>query len=70
MRNLVKPPPSRCERCNGELRLKLIEPNNPPFDMDTEVFVCATCGHEQAYVVMHNHYSAHTVNKVPPAKAD
>ena len=35
MRNLVQPPPSlHCDHCNGELRLKLIEPANSVFDLD------------------------------------
>jgi hypothetical protein len=63
MRKLVQPPPSsRCEICGGELRLKLIELNNPPIDLDTEIFVCAKCGHEQPYVVSHNHYAPHNAN--------
>jgi Zn finger protein HypA/HybF involved in hydrogenase expression len=58
MRNLVQPPPSlHCDHCNGELRLKLIEPANSVFDLDAEIFVCAKCGHEQSYVVQHDHYS-------------
>jgi hypothetical protein len=33
MRNLVEPPPStHCERCDGELLFKRIEPDNPDFD--------------------------------------
>jgi hypothetical protein len=71
MRNLVQPPPtSHCDLCHGELRLKLVEPTDKPLDLDTEIWVCAKCGHEQAYVVSHNHYAAHTANKVPPAQGD
>jgi len=59
MRNLVQPPPSvHCELCGGELRLKLIEASNDPLlDSDVEIFVCAKCGHEQSFVVGHNHYA-------------
>ncbi len=47
MRNLVQPPPSmHCELCDGELRFKRIEPDDPAFDMEVEIFVCAKCGHE------------------------
>ena len=71
MRNLVQPPPSsHCDLCHGELRLKLIEPNSSPFDLDIEMFVCAKCGHEQAHAISHDHYAAHTTKKPPPAKAD
>jgi C4-type Zn-finger protein len=69
MRNLVQPPPSlHCKLCHGELRLKLIEPDRPFFELDTEIFVCAKCGHEQSYVVSHNHYAAHTASNMPPTK--
>jgi hypothetical protein len=65
MRNLVEPPPvSRCELCRGELRLKIVEPTDAHFDLDTETLVCGKCGHEQTYVVSHNHYAAHTARKV------
>jgi len=58
MRNLVQPPPSlHCDLCNGELRLKLIEPANPVLELDAEIFVCAKCGHQQSHVVPHDHYS-------------
>ena len=49
MRTLVKPPPSsRCDLCGGELRLKLIEPASRTLDLENEIFVCASCGHEPA----------------------
>ena len=71
MRNLVQPPPtSHCDLFHGELRLKLVEPTDTPLDLDAEIWVCAKCGHEQVYVVSHNHYSAHTANKMPPAQSD
>jgi hypothetical protein len=71
MRNLVQPPPtSHCDLCHGELRLKRVEPTDEPLDLDTETWVCARCGHEQAYVVSHNHYAAHATNKVRPVQGD
>ena len=46
MRNLVQPPPfMHCKRCNGELRFKRIEPDDPLFDTEVEIFVCSKCGH-------------------------
>lgn len=61
MRTLVQPPPSlRCELCGGELRLKLIEPADPTFDLENEIFACANCGHEQSYIVTHDHYMPHS----------
>jgi hypothetical protein len=69
MRNLVQPPPSlHCDLCDGDLRLKLIEPANPVLDLDAETFVCAKCGHEQSYVVDHDHYAAHTAVNMRPAE--
>jgi uncharacterized protein with PIN domain len=69
MRNLVQPPPSmHCDLCNGELRLKLIKPDNPVLDMDAQIFVCAKCGHEQWYLVTHDHYTAHTASNMTRAK--
>jgi uncharacterized protein with PIN domain len=60
MRILVEPPPSsRCEVCGGELRLKQIESANHTLDLDTEIFVCAKCGQEQACTVGHNHNARH-----------
>ena len=64
MRNLTQPPPSmRCERCNGELRFKRIEPDNPVFDMEVEIFVCAKCDHAHSLRVFHDPYAAHTASK-------
>ena len=55
MCTLVEPPPSsRCDKCGGELRLKLIEPANRTLDLDNQIFVCVKCGHEQACTVSHN----------------
>jgi uncharacterized protein with PIN domain len=45
MRNFVQPPPSsHCALCNGELRLKRIEPADLVFELGAEIFVCAKCG--------------------------
>ena len=69
MRKLVQPPPSQhCDLCDGELRLKLIKPDDPSLDFDAEIFVCAKCGNEQSYVVHHNHYAAHAASNTRPAK--
>jgi hypothetical protein len=63
MRTLVQPPPSaHCNVCGGELRLKQIEPANRILDLDSEIFVCATCGRERSFTVNHN-------GKVPDPKA-
>ena len=62
MRTLTQPPPTlRCDHCGGELRFKLAGPADP-FEMENEIFVCANCGHEQSYKVVHNHYSPHRSN--------
>ena len=70
MRNLVEPILSRCHLCNGELRLKLVEPSREPTDkgmhMDIEVFICANCGNERAYKVPHNHYAPDNAEMKPP----
>jgi len=61
MRNLVQPPPSvRCGHCDGEVRLKRIEPADRVRELDAQTFVCAKCGREQSYVVDHDRYAAHT----------
>ena len=69
MRNLVQPPPSmHCELCDGELRFKLIEPDDPVLDTEVEIFVCATCGHKQSRSVIHDRYAAHTASSMPAGK--
>jgi hypothetical protein len=61
MRTLTQPPPtSRCDLCGGELRLKLVEPANRAFDLEYEIFVCASCGHDQSYIVAQDHYVPHS----------
>ena len=61
MRTLTQPPPSlHCKLCGGELRLKLVKPTDPQFDLEIEIFVCANCGHEQSLTVMHDPYVSHS----------
>jgi hypothetical protein len=68
MRNLVQPPSMRCEICDGELRFERIEPDDPIFDTQVEMFVCARCGHEQSCSVIHDPYAAHAASSMPPGK--
>lgn len=61
MRNLVDPLPStHCERCGGELLFKRIETDDPAFDIDVQIFVCAKCGREHSRKLIHERYSPHT----------
>jgi hypothetical protein len=61
MRVLVEPPPwSQCDKCGGELRLKLIEQADPTLDLEHEIFVCVSCGCEKWYTVDHNRQSPHS----------
>ena len=60
MRTLVEPPClPRCELCGGEMRLKQVESANRTLDLESEIFVCVKCGHEQACIVSHNHTARH-----------
>jgi hypothetical protein len=69
MRNLIQPPPSiHCERCDGELRFKRMEPDDPVFDTEVETFVCSKCGHVHSLPVIHDPYAAHTASGMPPGK--
>ena len=57
---IVQPPPSsHCELCGGELRLNQVESANRALDLESEILVCVKCGHEQAYIVSHNHTVCH-----------
>jgi hypothetical protein len=59
MRTLVQPPPStHCDLCGGELRLKQVEPANRTMDLESEIFVCVSCGREISYIVHHEKYAA------------
>ena len=70
MRNLVQPPPTmRCKFCDGELRFSSVEPDDPTFDIEIQIFVCVKCGHVHPRKVMHDPYAAHAANWVPPSKA-
>jgi hypothetical protein len=70
MRTIVQPPPSLyCDICHGELQVKQLVPEGPSFEFDTEVFVCAKCGHEQSHRVIHDRYAANAAIRVQPAKA-
>jgi hypothetical protein len=70
MRNLVQPPPSmHCVLCDGELRFKLIELDDPVLDTEVEIFVCAKCGHKHPRRVIHDPYAAHTTSSTRPGEA-
>ena len=61
MRNLVQPLPSmHCEHCDGELLFKCIELDEPAFDIEVQIFVCAKCGREHSRKLIHEPYTAHT----------
>jgi hypothetical protein len=67
MRNLVQPPPSLyCELCGGELRLKLIEPEDPALGLEVERFFCAKCGREYSYSVARDRYAAQSGRNIQP----
>ena len=65
MRSITQPPPSsRCERCGGKQRFKLIEAADRGLDLEYEIcvcedceyeiLVCANCGREQSLTVSHD----------------
>jgi DNA-directed RNA polymerase subunit RPC12/RpoP len=61
MRTLIQPPPSsRCRRCGGELLLKQIRSANRMLDLENEIFVCADCGRELSFTMVHDHYMPHS----------
>ena len=58
MRSLVQPSPSmRCEFCEGELLFKRLEPDNPAFDTEVQIFVCTKCGRPHSRKVVHDPYT-------------
>jgi uncharacterized protein with PIN domain len=58
MRTLVQPPPSmHCDRCSGELRLKLVESANRTLDLENQILVCANCGRELSCIVEHDKFA-------------
>ena len=60
MRNLVQPLPCmHCDHCGGELLFKRIEPADPAFDIEVQIFVCAKCGREHSRQLIHERYTAH-----------
>jgi hypothetical protein len=68
MRNLVQPPPSmHCELCDGELRFKRIEPDDPVFDMEVEIFVCSKCGRVHSRRMIYDPYIAYAARSMPPS---
>ena len=61
MRTLVQPPPSiHCDRCGGDLRLKLVKPSLRTDGFENETLVCETCSREQSCIVEHDKYSGPT----------
>ena len=71
MRNLVQPLPSlHCERCDGELRFKRIESDDPVFDTEVEIFVCVKCGRAHSRRIIYDPYAAHTARSMPLGKVD
>jgi uncharacterized protein with PIN domain len=60
MRAMTQPPvSSQCDKCGGELRLKLIEAADRGLDLENEIFICAKCGREQSLTVSHDHKMPH-----------
>jgi len=54
MRTIAQPAPSlRCNQCDGELRLTLIEADDRGFDPEYEIFVCANCSREHSFIKNH-----------------
>jgi len=71
MRNLVQPLQSlHCERCDGELRFKRIEPAEPVFDTEVEIFVCIKCGRAHSRRMIHDPYAAHVARGMPRGNAE
>jgi hypothetical protein len=71
MRNLVQPLPSlHCVLCDGELRFKQIESDDPVFDTEVEIFVCVKCGRAHLRRIIHDRYTAHTTRSIPRRDVD
>ena len=61
MRAMTQPPPSsRCDKCGGELRFKLIEAADRGLDLENEISVCENCGRELSLTVSHVRTTPHT----------
>ena len=58
MRPLVEPPPSRCDTCGGELRLRLIESVDHTLALSNEIFVCSACCREWSFTVSQDSFFA------------
>ena len=68
MRNLVEPPSSmHCKLCDGELRFKRIERDDPVFEMEVEIFVCSKCGRVHSRRMIYDPYTAHAARSMPPS---
>jgi hypothetical protein len=64
MRSLVQPSPSmRCAFCDGELLFKRLEPDNPAFDTEVQIFVCSKCGRPHSRKVVHDPYTPHVARE-------
>ena len=71
MRNLVQPLQSmHCKLCDGELRFKRIEPADPVFDAEVEIFVCVRCGHAHSRSKSPDPYAARAAMSAPRRNAD
>jgi DNA-directed RNA polymerase subunit RPC12/RpoP len=71
MRTLMQPPPmTRCDRCGGELLLKLVESANRALDLENEIFLCASCGREISFTVNRDRYAAHNTPGTPHTDAE
>jgi hypothetical protein len=68
MRNLVQPLPSmHCALCGGDLLFKRIDPVDPAFDIEVQIFVCAKCGKKHLRELIHDPYAPHTA-RVPSGR--
>jgi uncharacterized protein with PIN domain len=66
MRAMTQPPPSsRCEQCDGDLRLKLIAAADRRLALDYKSFVCANCGREQSLIVSRDHKNPYAKVRIP-----
>ena len=71
MRSLVQPLQSlHCKRCDGELRFKRIEPADPVFHVEVEIFVCVRCGHSHLRSKSPDPYAAHAATRAPRSNPD
>ncbi len=65
MRSLVQPLPSmHSEHCDGELLFKRVSRDDPAFDIEVQIFVCAKCRREYSCKLIHEPYAAHTARDV------